>query len=144
MFKMRSGVTLLVMAVIGIISTTLAHAAGLTIPFGHTVNVNTSTVNVSGDVNNEGILQLSTGAINLDGNWSNIGSFISGTGTVTLNSSTNAQSVITGGAPSAFNILTDLNTHLSGVTFSDTLYCDTLNATTGVKKLSFRISHYMS
>jgi hypothetical protein len=137
MFKLRFRYILLLTALIGAISTGSVHAAGLKVPFGHTVNVNGNTVNVSGDVNNEGTLQTSTGAISLSGNWSNLGSFIRGSGTVGLNSTTNAQSVITGGAASAFNILTVLNTHSSGVAFADELYCDTLNATPGVQKLSF-------
>ncbi|GAX59310.1 uncharacterized protein SCALIN_C01_0241 [Candidatus Scalindua japonica] len=132
-------IIVLTVALIGVISTSSVHAAGLTIPFGHTVNVNTNAVNINGDVNNEGILQSTTGAINLSGNWSNVGAgtFDSGAGTVTLNSTTNGQSVTTRGTLSTFNILTVQNTHSEGVTFSDALYCDTLNAESGVLKLSF-------
>lgn len=95
-------------------------------------------MDVRGDVDNAGTLQLNTGEISLDGDWTNnLGSFISGTGTVILNSTTNQQSVLTGGSSSAFYVLDVLNSHSSGVAFTDELYCDTLNATTGVKKLSF-------
>lgn len=139
MIKMKFWITLLSVAIIGMISTTTVYAAGVTVPYGHTFNVNTSTLNANGDVNNEGTLQLDTGVIMLNGNWSNYGVFSSGTGAVVLNSTFNQQSVLTGGDSSAFYVLDVLNAHPSGVTFADELYCDTLNAVSGVKKLSFSV-----
>ena len=41
----------------------LALAAGLTIPSGSTLKVNTGTLNVAGDIINEGTLLLTTGTI---------------------------------------------------------------------------------
>ena len=62
------------------------------------------------------------------------GVFSAGTGTVTLNGDA-AQSISAGG--SAFNVLTIENYSTGGVTFANRLITDTLNAGSGVKKLSF-------
>ena len=57
-------------------------AAGITIPAGSSLNVNSGTLNVAGDVTNAGTLLLTLGSITLSGNWSNTGTFTAGTGTV--------------------------------------------------------------
>jgi len=137
MFKLKFEFIFIVVAIFGMMSYSPIHAAGITVPFGHTVNVNNSNWIITGDIINEGTLGANTGEIILDGDWSNYGTFNSSTGTVTLDSVSNTQSVQTGGVGSAFHVLDVLNSHSSGVVFTDTLYCDTLNATTGVQKLSF-------
>ena len=77
--------TLIVILVATSFITGLAYAAGITIPLGFTLNTNTSTLNVPGNVTNAGTLQVSSGAITLTGDWSNSGTFTQGTSTVTLN-----------------------------------------------------------
>ncbi|HLD87953.1 MAG TPA: hypothetical protein VI955_01365, partial [Candidatus Omnitrophota bacterium] len=62
-----------------------ALGASLTIPSGSTLNVNTGTLTVPGNITNAGTLQTSSGTITLTGNWVNSGTFTSNTGTVTFN-----------------------------------------------------------
>jgi len=119
------------------INTTATYAIDIEIESGITFDVDTCTLEIDGNIRNNSVLQLSSGIINLGGNWLNSGNFISGEGVVTLNSSSNAQTVTTGGESSAFKILTITNSHSSGVTFADALHCETLNAASGVKKLLF-------
>jgi len=85
----------------------VASAAGITVPSGSTLNLNTGTLNVPGDITNAGSFQTSTGGITLTGSWANTGAFTKGSGTVTFKGTT--QSDITG--TSTFNNLTiDTNT----------------------------------
>ena len=97
-----------------------------------------SNLNISGNLNiaTGNTLTANGKAITIAGNWTNNGTFKAGTSTVTLNG-TGLQQVKTGGASSAFNTLTITNASTSGVTFIDALNTGTLNATGGVKKLSF-------
>ncbi len=97
----------------------------------------TGDTDVLGDlVIDHAVLSADTYNLNVSGNWTNNGgTFNADTGTVTLNSSTQAQSVTSGG--SAFNILTITNTYSGGVAFVDRLVTAYLNAGTGVEKLSF-------
>jgi hypothetical protein len=74
--------------------------------------------------------------ITVGGNWTDNGHFTSGTGVVTLNGAA-GQTVRTNGGGNMFNALNITNTTANGVTFSDALYANTLNAGTGVKKLLF-------
>ena len=93
---MKARVTIVALIVISMISfANLSHAAGLNMVLGQTFNINTSVLNVEGDVTNVGTLQTSTGSINLNGNWSNAGTFNAGTsGTVAFTGS--SVSTITG------------------------------------------------
>ena len=94
-------------------------------------------INVFGNlVINNATLSAGTYGIVLSGNWTNNnGTFNAGSGTVTLNSTTQTQSITSGG--SAFNILTVTNTYSGGAAFVDRLVTAYLNAGSGVKKLSF-------
>ncbi len=109
--------------------------AGLTVLSGSRVNLNGATLNLEKDINNAGTVQCNNGKLNLGGDWLNSGVFSSGMGLITFNSSTQGQTVTTGG--STFATVTVTNSHTSGVTFDDAMTCVTLNAATGVKKLSF-------
>ena len=129
MLKYRLGLIMLIMTIMGMVISGSVYLAGLTLSSGHAFNINTSTMNISGEVNNDGVPELNSGEIFLNGNWSNTDSFISSTGAVTFNSISNEQLVTTGGIGSAFNVINILNTHSLGASFIDTLYCDTLNAT---------------
>ncbi len=80
-----------IVAMIGILAASLfgamapqsAHAQGLTIPLGSTVDIADGTLNVPGDLTIEGTLRASSGTITLTGDWINsTGTFVSGTGTV--------------------------------------------------------------
>jgi hypothetical protein len=74
---------------------------------------------------------------NVGGDWdASTGTFNAGTSTVTLSGS-GAQAVTTGGLTNEFNTLTITNASADGVTFSDALYVGTINALSGVQKLSF-------
>ncbi len=97
----------------------------------------TGTTNVLGNVLIDNVtLSANSYTLNVSGNWTNTnGVFNAGTGTVNLNSSTQTQSVTSGG--SAFNILTVTNSYTGGVAFVDRLVTAYLNAGSGVKKLSF-------
>jgi len=78
-------------------SAVTAYAAGITIPASSAINVNTGTLNVTGDISilTGGTLQASSGTIKLTGNWTNSGTFTSGTGTVEFYNSA-ASSTISG------------------------------------------------
>ncbi|MGR3318099.1 MAG: dockerin type I domain-containing protein [Candidatus Anammoxibacter sp.] len=126
---------LLVMALFAL-NVNLVYSGGIDIPFGSTVDFH-GTNDVAGDVTNAGTLNLNNAAINLDGDWVNSGTVFSGTSKVDLNSSTQGQSVTTGGASNFLNALDITNSSAAGVTFLDDLNCNTLNAGTGVKQLLF-------
>ncbi|MBI3314622.1 MAG: DUF11 domain-containing protein [Candidatus Omnitrophica bacterium] len=83
-----------------------AWGASLTIPSGSTLNVNTGTLTVPGNITNAGTLQTSSGTIMLTGNWVNSGTFTSNTGTVTFNATSGTQTLNTGGVANAFYNLT--------------------------------------
>ncbi|MDO8675400.1 MAG: hypothetical protein Q7K71_04715, partial [Candidatus Omnitrophota bacterium] len=83
-----------------------AWGASLTIPSGSTINVNTGTLNVPGNITNAGTLQTTSGTITLTGNWVNSGTFTSNTGTVTFNATSGTQTLNTGGVANAFYNLT--------------------------------------
>lgn len=55
------------------INLSITYAAGVTVPSWHTVNINNNTVNIAGDMNNSGTLQLGTKEITLGGDWFNNG-----------------------------------------------------------------------
>ncbi|MFA5119199.1 MAG: autotransporter-associated beta strand repeat-containing protein [Candidatus Omnitrophota bacterium] len=97
----------------------------------------TGTTNVLGNVViDNATLSADSYTLNVSGNWTNTdGVFNAGTGTVVLNSSAQSQTVTSGG--SAFNILTITNSYVDGIIFGDRLITGTLNASTGVQKLSF-------
>jgi filamentous hemagglutinin family protein len=97
----------------------------------------TGTTNVLGNVViDNATLSADSYTLNVSGNWTNTnGVFNAGTGTVVLNSSAQSQTVTSGG--SAFNILTITNSYVDGIIFGDRLITGTLNASTGVKKISF-------
>ncbi len=80
-----------------ILSTTL-YAAGINIPSGSSLNVNSDTLTVTGDITNTGMLQTSSGTIKLTGNWNNSsGIYTANTGTVDLNGTTGTQTLTSGG-----------------------------------------------
>ncbi|MDD5432707.1 MAG: filamentous hemagglutinin N-terminal domain-containing protein [Candidatus Omnitrophica bacterium] len=101
-----------------------------------TVSVSTNALSVGGNLTIQaGIFDSGGLAINVTGNWNNSGgTFTHSNNTVTLNG-TALQTVTSNG--SSFNILTITNTSTVGVAFADRLQVATLNATAGVKKLSF-------
>jgi len=66
-------------AVLLIISASTAYAAGITVPLNSTLDVNTGTLDVPGDITFAGTLAISTGTINLTGNWAKTGTFTAGT-----------------------------------------------------------------
>ncbi len=109
---------------------------------GYQFNLNSVSFTLTEDLNNSGLLSSTTGTISIKGDWENNGSFNSGSGVVSLDGA-GTQAVTTGGSESAFNILNINNSHTEGVTFSDALYCSTINAVndgSAAKKLSFSIS----
>ena len=92
----------------------MAFAAGITIPASSTINVNTGTLNATGDLTNSGTLQATSGAVALTGNWTNNGTFTAGTSTVTFNGSV-AQTItgtLTGASGQFYNLTID-NTYAS-------------------------------
>ncbi len=93
-------------ALIAVVLASGAWGAGITVPSGSTLNVNTCTLNVCGDVTNAGTLQTTTGTISLIGNWVNSGTFTSNNGTVTFNATSGVQTLNTGGIANAFYNLT--------------------------------------
>ncbi|MGR3318532.1 MAG: hypothetical protein ACUZ8O_08625, partial [Candidatus Anammoxibacter sp.] len=113
-----------------------AYSGGLTVPFGSTVDFH-GTNDVAGDVTSAGTMNLNNATINVGGDWVNTGTVVSGTSKVDLNSSTQGQSVTTGGGSNFLNALDITNSSAAGVTFLDALNCNTLNAGTGVKQLLF-------
>ena len=93
---------------------TTAFAQGITIPNGSTVDVNTGTLSVGGDVTIEGALVSSTGTVALTGDWDNssgTGIYTSGSGTVEF-SGTSAQTLTPGG--------TGVNKNFNNLTHSGT------------------------
>ena len=110
---------------------------GFSIPEGYSFDINAGVIDIEGDLHNKGDLTLNNGTINLGGDWVNTGKFSSDNGTVSLSSSTQSQSVWTGGVSSSFDTLTITNLDASGVTFKDALDCNVLNVQSGVRKLSF-------
>ena len=139
MFDMRTLSSKLWAILIIFVSATIANAAEVNIPRDWDINVNDFTLNIAGDISNAGSLRLNSGKINLIGNWTNTGIFSSGRSEVTFNGSSQGQSIITGGGASAFNTLIITNSHASGITFKDALFCDTINTipSAPVKLLSF-------
>src|SRR3990167_4188010 len=90
-------------------------AAGLTIPVGTQVNVNSLTLNVAGDITVQGTLSVTSGSISLTGNWTNSGTFTYGTATVTLNGTSQT---LTG--TTTFYKLTKTVTSAATLTLEDT------------------------
>lgn len=144
MLRIRLGITLytlLTSVLFATFSATFLSAADFTIPTGYIFEINDNTFEIPDeDINNTGSVTLHYGTITLGGDWSNSGYFSSSYGTVKLNSSSQAQSVTTGGTSSAFSTLLVTNSHSSGITFADALYCGTLTASSGVQRLSFGTS----
>ncbi|MFA4917602.1 MAG: hypothetical protein WC560_13155, partial [Syntrophales bacterium] len=88
------------------------------------------------------IFNAPTGTLTVSGDWLKTGGiFNHNNGTVVLNG-TSAQSVTMDN--SAFYILTITNTNTAGVTFTDTLSTRTLNAASGVKKISFAAANIIA
>jgi len=59
-------------------------AAGINIPSGSILNLNSATLSLPGSLTIGGTLVMSSGKINLSGDWNNQGTFTAGTGTVFL------------------------------------------------------------
>ena len=79
-------------------SAATVYAAGIIVPAGSQLLVNTATLKVPGDVSISGILTLTTGTIELTGNWTNSGTFTSGTGTVNFTAGSGTQTLTSGGS----------------------------------------------
>jgi len=92
--NLRIGITILVW--LG--SAATVYAAGIIVPAGSQLLVNTATLKVPGDVSISGILTLTTGTIELTGNWTNSGTFTSGTGTVNFTAGSGTQTLTSGGS----------------------------------------------
>jgi len=60
------------------------YAAGITLPAGSSLKLNTATLNMAGDVVNADTIVVTTGTITLTGTWNNTGTFTAGTSTVSL------------------------------------------------------------
>lgn len=73
-----------------------AFAQGLNIPAGSSVDVNTGTLDVGGDITVTGTLASSSGRVALAGDWTNNGTYTPGTGTLEFNG-TGAQTLASGG-----------------------------------------------
>lgn len=82
----------------------MVFAAGITIPSGSTLDINTNTLVVPGDLTNTGTLEATSGIIQLTGDWTNNGTFTSGTGTVEFTGSSGEVQTIAG-ASSFYNFL---------------------------------------
>lgn len=91
-------------------SAAVVYAAGITIPSGSELLVNSASLKVPGDITNAGTLTLTTGAIELTGNWANSGTFTSGSGTVNLNGA-GSQNINSGGTTDDKDFY---NLHFSG------------------------------
>jgi hypothetical protein len=78
-------------------SANLAFAQGFNIPAGSTLNLNSSTLNLPGNLDIDGSLVVTTGTVSLTGNWDNAGTFTAGTGTVNLTRTVGTQTVNSGG-----------------------------------------------
>ena len=140
MLKSRVGI-LLVAVCIAWLFAAFSQAADFTIPAGYYFDANGDSLDMPNeDMNNAGSVTVHNGTVTVGGDWLNTGSFASTNGTVRFSSASRAQSVTTGGTASAFSTITITNSHTSGVTFNDALYCGTLTASAGVKKLSFGAS----
>jgi len=100
-----------------LLSAATAFAAGINIPSGSALNINTGTLNVPGDISFSGTLQISTGAINLSGSWSNSGTFTAGSATVTFNATSGTPSITSPPANGAFYNLI-FNDAGAGITFT--------------------------
>ncbi len=141
MLKRKTGSILCAALILCAAWGTLLSAGDLTIPDSYIFRVNDNTLRIPDDgVNNAGSLTAHYGTVTLGGDWLNAGYFSSTSGVVEFTSASRAQSVTTGGTSSAFSTVTVKNTHASGVTFADALYCGTLTASSGVKRLSFGTS----
>ncbi len=144
MLRIRLGITLytlLTNVLFAAFFLTSSPAADFTIPTGYIFEINDNTFEIPDeDINNTGSVTVHYGTITLGGDWLNSGYFSSSYGTVKLNSTSQAQSVTTGGTSSTFSTLLITNSHSSGITFVDALYCGTLTASSGVQKLSFGTS----
>ena len=79
--------------------TPLAIAGNLTVNASSTLGQTTNTINLSGNLTNNGVLSFTTGALNIGGNFTNNLTFTAGTGTVTFNGAA-AQSI--GGVTTSF------------------------------------------
>jgi len=77
-------------------SAALVYAAGITVPAGSTLSVNTGTLVVTGEVVNNGTIEVTTGVIQLTGDWTNNGTFTAGTGTVEFNGASGQVQTIAG------------------------------------------------
>ncbi len=76
----------------------LVFAQGLTIPAGSTVDVASSSLNVSGNIDINGTMSVSTGSVSLSGSWNNAGILTAGTGsTVSFTASSGTQTINSGG-----------------------------------------------
>lgn len=82
MSNVKTGVVLMFALLLALAVRT--YAAGITIPSGASLSLNTVSLSMPGDIANSGTLQSSTGTITLYGNWSNTGSFTPGSGDVTF------------------------------------------------------------
>jgi len=91
--NLRIGITIIVW--LG--SAATVYPAGIIVPAGSQLLVNTATLKVPGDVSISGILTFTTGSIELTGNWTNSGTFTSGTGTVNFTAGSGTQTLTSGG-----------------------------------------------
>ncbi len=79
-------------------SQTSVWADGLSVPASSSVNVNSGTLDVPGNVTNLGTIQVSTGRIKVGGNWDNSsGTYTSGTGTTEFTKASATQTLNSGG-----------------------------------------------
>ncbi len=92
-YNLRIGITIL----FWLGTAVTVYAAGITVPSGSQLFVNTAALKVPGDVSISGTLTLTTGTIELTGNWTNSGTFASGTGTVNFTDGSGTQTVTSGG-----------------------------------------------
>ncbi len=103
---------------------TSAFAQGLTVPAGSSLDVNTGTLRVAGNITVAGTLETSTGAVSLTGNWDNsAGTYTPGTGTLEFNGTAVTQTLISGGI-GAGNLFYDVTHSGSGTV---TLSTDAVN-----------------
>ncbi|MFH1347291.1 MAG: hypothetical protein ABIH22_01240 [Candidatus Margulisiibacteriota bacterium] len=93
---MKNSFTLVLIALALCASAAMVFAAGITIPSGSTLDINTATLVVPGDITNNGTLEATTGIIQLTGNWTNEATFTSGTGTVEFTGTSGTTQIISG------------------------------------------------
>ena len=74
-----------------------AWSQGILIPSGSSLNLNTGTITVPGNVTNNGTIVATNGTINLTGNWTNAGTLDAGNGTVNFSGVSGTQNLVTGG-----------------------------------------------